>query len=212
MKKMITLLAVAGLVLAVSCTPASAANLLLNGSFELGPGNHNDPNDWLEIANSYGQSSGGGSHPGSFDGSFQLHLGNSGNPGGRYQDITTVIGQDYTFTFWATGWLNSSEDGVVQIGTPGPNLDNDAALDGDNNIAELLDLGFTGPAYNTSGWLEFTNTVQATKTTTRITFLNDGGLVNVDLVSFEAIPEPATMSLLAIGGLGVLLKRRRRRA
>jgi len=38
---------------------------------------------------------------------------------------------------------------------------------------------------------------------------NDGLYTGLTL---HTIPEPATMSLLAIGGLGVLLKRRRRRA
>jgi hypothetical protein len=48
------------------------------------------------------------------------------------------------------------------------------------------------------------------------TGLVDGGLGTVtttfDTVTLTIVPEPATMSLLAIGGLGVLLKRRRRRA
>jgi hypothetical protein len=42
----------------------------------------------------------------------------------------------------------------------------------------------------------------------------DRALINTSVNDYltETIPEPATMSLLAIGGLGVLLKRRRRRA
>jgi len=42
-------------------------------------------------------------------------------------------------------------------------------------------------------------------------FYNCGVKLNVDTAT-QVVPEPATMSLLAIGGLGVLLKRRRRRA
>ena len=59
-------------------------------------------------------------------------------------------------------------------------------------------------------WTEFTDTFTANDTTSYINLSNELSGMNFDNVSITPIPEPATVSLILLSGLGLLLRSRRR--
>ncbi|NNM89039.1 MAG: PEP-CTERM sorting domain-containing protein [Phycisphaerae bacterium] len=72
------------------------------------------------------------------------------------------------------------------------------------------------PAITTADFLPFTLDFTATSASTNIEFLNgstvgSGLSVDVSNVSLVALPEPATLGLMAVGGLGLLILGKRRK-
>ncbi len=207
--KTMSIVVVAGLVLALA--PLANANMITNGGFE---GSDGKPvTGWTLITNGYGAYDGGTFFT-PHAGTYALHPGSSFGAGGFFQDVTTAVNTAYKLTFYAVGWplpSPATQNGIVQVGDPGTN-DNSLADSVDN---ELVDVMFAAPAYaNAASWTELSYEFTAASTTTRIAFQNIGGGhgINIDSASLEVVPEPATMSLLALGGLGVLLRRRSRKA
>jgi T5SS/PEP-CTERM-associated repeat protein len=102
---------------------------------------------------------------------------------------------------------DASGVGNVRMG-PGGIL----AIEGTKTLATMTTVGNgTGELqyWTGSAWDDITN---ATAVTDYTLAAGSGTLSGYTVLTMTAIPEPGTMSLLAIGGLGMLFKRRRRRA
>jgi Protein of unknown function (DUF642)/PEP-CTERM motif len=127
---------------------------------------------------------------------------------GVEQSVATVPGHSYVLSFW-----------VGNVNNPG----------GIFGTTSSVDLVINGAPYgtftnscttctSTQGWEQFTSSFVASGATTMVTFLNEdspsdnsNGLDNVVLTGQSAgVPEPATLTLLALGLAGTLWPRRRR--
>jgi len=217
-----SIVVVAGLVLALA--PLAHAEMITNGGFELpasgaGGGNGVDPTGWTTDFNSYGQLTGFGPHTGV----YALHTGSSYESGGRYQDLATLVGITYDVSLWIKDFSGAEKSGAllgVVIANTGSNAI-DIGGSGATDTGALYDsanLIVNANHTATASWSEVTFQFTALATTTRFgIYLDDadvsGGTLKeyaLDIDDVSVTPEPATMTMLALGGLSVLARRRRR--
>ncbi len=171
-------------------TPASA-NLIVNGGFETG-----DFTGWTQADNTAltGVSAGA-----AYSGNFGAYMAPPDSTGTLYQEFATVAGAFYDLTFY----LRNSGGGT------GPNVDGepvDFRVAFAGNFVPGGDVSDVG-----SSFTQYTFTVQATSTSTRLEFVfrNDSDVFNLDDVSVElhqtsGVPETgssAWLMALALAGL-----------
>jgi hypothetical protein len=137
----------------------------------------------------------------------QLGAGNSDHTGELWQAVTTDVGQQYSFSIWASVFTDSNS----------PATQNFSAVlrDGSGTTGTALTTVTSAGLLSTT-WQEFTGTFTATTTTTTIHLSDistavsgDGNDVFLDDVSITAIPEPGTTSLALLSGIGLIFRRRR---
>ena len=124
-----------------------------------------------------------------FAGTYAASFGAVGDTSGIFQDVATVVGQQYTLTFF----LANQEGGT-------PNLFG----------VQFGNAGFTLLDFPVAfGWTQFTltNTATSTSTLLEFTFQNDPGYWFLDNVGVSTgggtTPEPGTLVLFGSGLLGI---------
>jgi hypothetical protein len=189
--------------------PASAANLVNNGSFEVTPTKIKD-GGWTtyDAIEGWTATDGGkieiqrGAAGKAYDGKNLLELDSHGYKKdipvlGVFQDIQTKVGQKYLLSFMFSARPNvKAEDNIFTV------------LFGDS-FSQTIEAGRGGKQTN---WMSFTTEVIASNPLTRLQFNSEGErntfgayIDSVSLVeaSSEAVPEPTTMAGLALAGLGL---------
>ncbi|MGC9259195.1 MAG: DUF642 domain-containing protein [Phycisphaerae bacterium] len=120
-----------------------------------------------------------------------------------YQTVATTAGQAYTLTYDAAARSGETADVLNVILTDATNS---------NQIT------IQTPAISDASFTPFTLDFVAPSLSTTVEFLNQtanspitgGFTVDVSNISLAAVPEPATLGVFAIGGLGLLLLKRRK--
>ncbi len=203
MKKTITILAV----LAFICVPvASAATVTIaNGDFEAQFGTapfFGSPDTYTSnvVTDWTGDTSGAYKH-GAVDPNTTSQQPTSGDLAAYMvgvsflqQTLTHTITTGDTITLTLDGWINNGAGTMTvnfaSLGAKTVNL-GAAANVATNNVIE-----WTATSDISSGVLRFESAVAGTQ-------------VRLDTLSMEVVPEPATMSLLALGGVAMLRRRKK---
>lgn len=223
MKKQTLVLLSAACLLTVS---AGAQNLLLNGDFNL-PGDGSSASDWTAWA--WGGGWANTEIPGwSFDGSYQLSAGASGNGGGgTYQIVSATAGLTYSLSVesGADAWW-------LPTGTMTMFFLDASAAEIDSATRTTVDPAVYGPQYgyptnpNAANdkphpWQNFSLIATAPAGTTQIKVefaSNDSaaspgtatGSVGFDnaILTVQSVPEPGITMLSLLGGTLLLIGRR----
>jgi choice-of-anchor C domain-containing protein len=188
------------------------ANLIVNGSFEQGT----DPGVWAQLPNGSTDIVGWvvgpdaidykGTYWVASDGGRSLDLDNSPGFGGIMQTFATTPGETYEVTFDFAG-------------NPYPDLDPPIKYMGVSAAGQSAGFFFDVTGHDTTnmGWETHTWQFTATGSSTTLAFYSldsfgteHSGIFGpaLDNVSVLIIPEPATLSLLGLGSLVLLRKRR----
>jgi len=170
----------------VAATAAFAATaqaeLVVNGGFETG-----NFSGWTQVGDTgFTSVWGTASHGGSFNAYF-----GPVTPGGIEQALVAAAGSVINVSFWVR-----SEDELT------PNSLN-VTLDG-QSVAALSDITVTD-------WTQYSATITVTNANPVLNFTltNPNGYTDLDDISADIVPAPASVALLGLGGL---LAARRRRA
>lgn len=217
-------------------TTVAGASLLVNGGFEL-PGLPN-PSDYMYLPNGstfvpgwvsvdnipsgalfvdnlllrapyYG-------FPAS-EGSYFIYVDNNNGPSpslnGIYQDFATLVGQQYCVTFDASTEIAYGTPGLLGVSA------------GDTMLHYLLPnvLGYPHQPYVFTGWTSYSFTFEATSTSTRLQFFDEGFQIGGDptrgnasplldnvTVIQQPVPEPSSIVTWGIGAFGMMFARRKR--
>ena len=143
----------------------------------------------------------GSGDPATQDGSDgYAHVADGGTFGTIRQEFATDVGQLYELRLW--GRLN-----CCGVGDTGVAWELGGTTNGLVESDSRDDSAWGGDVF---AWTEFTDTFTANDTTSYINLSNELSGMNFDNVSITPIPEPATVSLILLSGLGLLLRSRRR--
>jgi len=195
---------------ALTIVPTASASLIVNGSFEessLNPGG-----TWIPLAggssaiDGWTTTLGGVDYMGTIwaaaDGNRFIDLNNV-SPGGIQQSFATVAGGSYLVTFaLSANMFGGPAEKVVEVSAGG------------SSEIFTYDYILEGSTQGTPNWKYFEWTFVATGSTSTLSFTSLTGSVygatldDVTVVAI-AIPAPASLALLALGGL---VGRRRRTA
>jgi Carbohydrate binding domain/PEP-CTERM motif len=164
------------------------ANLVVNPGFETGsfaPWTNTGDTSFSGVSSSVPVHSG----------SFAAYFGPTSSNGFLDQNIATIAGQSYIVDFWL-----SNDDST------GNN-----SMSASFNGVQILSLTNSAPFPYTH---YTSNPIMATGSTTDLnfTFYNPPAYYYLDDVSVNAVPEPGTLGLIALGGLGLVGAVRKRRS
>jgi choice-of-anchor C domain-containing protein len=137
------------------------------------------------------------------DGKYSLDLGGTPGIGGVSQAFATQVGASYLLTFSLSGNPDA-----------GPSLKTLTATVGSTSANFSYDISAQGNSDGNMKWIQVSMPFVATGTTTTLEIYNTMALTNagpaLDNVSVIQTPEPAALSILGGGAACMLLRGRRR--